>query len=288
MPSSASPSPAASAPPSMLTRFPSNRTRRSGSVVGEPNPWRRRWRVATTTSSCSRLAPARGAGFWPPCATAMRPSPGLGCARTTALLSFSAGPSGSPSPAGTLISDDSPDALAHAPLAERAAPHPGHSPADRGGVRPRGVLRVLAIPRAPHHHRRGARVPAEPEPGCRSPGRLLEPAVDHRRLLRVDDDARRGDPGDPAAGRIPRAAGRPVRALYSAQRVLARARPPARAAPVAVHGRINDRRRRAGRGRLPAGSRFHQEPQALTGNHPPQAAELIANLKSESRALSPF
>ncbi len=97
------------------------------------------------------------------------------------VLRRAAGSRGGRCQAGTLTSDDSSDARAHPPLAERAAAHPRHARADGGGVRPRRLLRLLAVSRPPHHPGGRARLPPQSQPGGGPARRLLEPAVDHRR-----------------------------------------------------------------------------------------------------------
>ena len=63
-----------------------------------------------------------------------------------------------------------------------------------------------------------------------------------------------------------------------------RARSAADAAALAVHRRVDDRRGGAGGGGVSAGARFRARAASITGNHPPQAAELSADLNLRKAA----
>ena len=108
--------------------------------------------------------------------------------------------------AGTATSDDSPHRGARPPLAGHAAPHRTTRPSGR---RRRSRSACSSASRRSSASTRCSaivvRVPAQPEPRRGAAGRLLEPAVDHRAVLRDRDDGRRrADHRAPAARRVSR------------------------------------------------------------------------------------
>ena len=133
------------------------------------------------------------------------------------------------------------------PLAGHAAAHRRHAGAHGGGVRARRVLRLLAVPRLAHAARRSSfafllnlnRVAVLLGVYSNLPW-IIAPYYAFATM------ARRGDHRAPAAAGIPSAARRAVRAVAVQRRILAPADHDSETAALALHGRLDCRRARAG------------------------------------------
>src|SRR6516162_267726 len=262
---------AALASVSTRTRCPSIPGHGTGSLVREKTRCSRRWPAATTTSCC--LPSARGCD-----AGSRRSFPSLGSRSPASapaqrnLARLWRGPSLEPPKCrrfrrATGTFDDSSDPGPHPPLAGYVAAHPGHAGTDGSRLCPRRVLWLFAFSRFAHDLGRCLCLFAEPESRRGAAGYLLEPALDHRALLRVRNHDGGTRHGSPAATRAGNASQFALRAVAVGRPVLARAGRNPQAASLAVYRGLPHWRSDAGGAVLPAGAGVRHQPEAHSRHH---------------------